>query len=83
MIFDYHRKTNTAMELYKSLEQIPREDLFIIWDYMTSTQLTEEEKQRYKYLTEVKYDLIRDLQSREISPFVKKYLFIKFGSKNS
>ena len=84
MIFDYHRNRLGAYTLYKELEQLPKYDLFIIWDYMTSNpkNLTLCERARFHYLIEEKYDLIRDKKSRLLSPFVQKYLLIKYGNKN-
>ena len=84
MIFDYHRNRLGAYALYKELERLPKNDMFIIWDYMTSDPktLTLSERARFNYLIEVKYDLVRDLESRLLSPFVQKYLLIKYGYKD-
>jgi len=81
MKFDYHRKRATASELYKELESLPKSDLFIIWDLSTSKTLTKAEQERLTHLIRVKYDLTIDLKSNELSPFVEKYLLIKFGAK--
>ena len=81
MKFDYHRKRATASELYKELENLPKSDLFIIWDLSTSKNPTEAEKEKLNYLIKIKYDLTKDLESNELSPFVEKYLLIKFGAK--
>ncbi len=84
MIFDYHRNRVGAYALYKELEQLPKCDLFIIWDYMTNNpkNLTLCERARFHYLIEEKYDLTRDKKSRLLSPFIQKYLLIKYGNKN-
>ena len=77
---DYHRRLG-ALSCYNQLKELPQQDMFIIWDYMTSSKLTTAEEKTYNFLISKKYDLLENLETLKISPFVKKYLIIKFGKK--
>lgn len=84
-MLDYHRKHNGAYALFKTLNELPKQDLFIIWDFMTSNpdNLTKAEIKNFNYLYKEKYDLRKNLKEESLSPFVIKYLLIKFGKKGN
>jgi hypothetical protein len=84
-MIDYHRKHNGAYALFKDLNKLPKQDLFIIWDLMTSNpkNITPAERKRFNYLYKEKYDLRNNLKEELLSPFLIKYLLIKFGKKGN
>lgn len=82
--FDYHRRQQGVYELYKTLKSLNEFDMKSLWIYITNNpeDNTIIDRCRFSYLKNDKYDLMRDLDTKLLSPFVLKYLIVRYGKKS-
>lgn len=81
--YDYHRRQEGAYSLYKTLKSLNEFDMKSLWTYMTNDPKNNTiiDRCRFSYLKEDKYDLMRELETKLLSPFVMKYLLVKYGTR--